>query len=231
MTVGVLLALDLRRRLRVQELTGARLQAELAQAELDALRVPAPSPLPLQHPERDLHARPQGRERHRGADDRRAERPAPAGAGHGGAAGGAAPPGAGLPGALPVAPADPLPRPAPDPDAHRPRDARGAGPQPGAPAPGGERGPARHRAVHRRRLGGGRRGARGRAAAAPRPRHRGGAHARAPSLPAEWACGTCAPACSTSTRAEHRFRVSNRVEGGVESFLAIPFRGPEVARA
>lgn len=30
---------------------------------------------------------------------------------------------------------------------------------------------------------------------------------------------------------EHRFRVSNRNEGGVESFLAIPFRGPEVVRA
>jgi two-component system LytT family sensor kinase len=39
MSVGVLLALDLRRRLRVQELTGARLEAELARAELDALRV------------------------------------------------------------------------------------------------------------------------------------------------------------------------------------------------
>ena len=30
---------------------------------------------------------------------------------------------------------------------------------------------------------------------------------------------------------QHRFRVSNRVEGGVESLLAIPFRGPEVVRA
>jgi LytS/YehU family sensor histidine kinase len=39
MTVGVLLAIDLRRKLRAQELTGARLQAELAKAELDALRV------------------------------------------------------------------------------------------------------------------------------------------------------------------------------------------------
>ena len=39
MAAGVLLALDLRRRLRVQELTGARLEAELARAELDALRV------------------------------------------------------------------------------------------------------------------------------------------------------------------------------------------------
>jgi two-component system, LytTR family, sensor kinase len=39
MTAGVLLAIDLRRRLRAQELTGARLQAELAKAELDALRV------------------------------------------------------------------------------------------------------------------------------------------------------------------------------------------------
>ena len=29
----------------------------------------------------------------------------------------------------------------------------------------------------------------------------------------------------------HRFQVSNRAEGGVESSLAIPFRGPEVARA
>jgi LytS/YehU family sensor histidine kinase len=38
MCVGVLLALDLRRRLRTQELAGARLQAELAKAELDALR-------------------------------------------------------------------------------------------------------------------------------------------------------------------------------------------------
>ena len=38
MCVGVLLALDLRRRLRAQELAGARLQAELAKAELDALR-------------------------------------------------------------------------------------------------------------------------------------------------------------------------------------------------
>ena len=39
MSAGVLLAIDLRRRLRAQELTGARLQAELAKAELDALRV------------------------------------------------------------------------------------------------------------------------------------------------------------------------------------------------
>jgi two-component system, LytTR family, sensor kinase len=39
MSVGVLLALDLRRRLRAQELTGARLEVELARAELDALRV------------------------------------------------------------------------------------------------------------------------------------------------------------------------------------------------
>ena len=39
MTVGVLLAIDLRRKLRAQELTGARLQVELAKAELDALRV------------------------------------------------------------------------------------------------------------------------------------------------------------------------------------------------
>ena len=39
MSVGVLLALDLRRRLRAQELTGARLEAELARAELDSLRV------------------------------------------------------------------------------------------------------------------------------------------------------------------------------------------------
>lgn len=39
MTVGVLLAIDLRRKLRAQELTGARLHAELAKAELDALRV------------------------------------------------------------------------------------------------------------------------------------------------------------------------------------------------
>jgi two-component system, LytTR family, sensor kinase len=39
MSVGVLLALDLRRKLRAQELAGARLQAELARAELDALRV------------------------------------------------------------------------------------------------------------------------------------------------------------------------------------------------
>ncbi len=38
MCVGILLALDLRRRLRTQELAGARLQAELAKAELDALR-------------------------------------------------------------------------------------------------------------------------------------------------------------------------------------------------
>jgi two-component system, LytTR family, sensor kinase len=38
MTVGVLLAIDLRRKLRAQELTGARLHAELAKAELDALR-------------------------------------------------------------------------------------------------------------------------------------------------------------------------------------------------
>jgi hypothetical protein len=30
---------------------------------------------------------------------------------------------------------------------------------------------------------------------------------------------------------QHRFRVSNRVEGGVESLLAIPFRGAEVVRA
>jgi len=29
----------------------------------------------------------------------------------------------------------------------------------------------------------------------------------------------------------HRFRVANRVEGGVESLLAIPFRGAEVVRA
>ena len=29
----------------------------------------------------------------------------------------------------------------------------------------------------------------------------------------------------------HRFRVSNRAEGGVESLLEIPFRGPEVVRA
>lgn len=39
MTVGVLLAIDLRRKLRAQELAGARLHAELAKAELDALRV------------------------------------------------------------------------------------------------------------------------------------------------------------------------------------------------
>jgi len=39
MTVGVLLAIDLRRKLRAQELAGARLQADLAKAELDALRV------------------------------------------------------------------------------------------------------------------------------------------------------------------------------------------------
>ena len=39
MTVGVLLAIDLRRKLRAPELTGARLQAELADAALDALRV------------------------------------------------------------------------------------------------------------------------------------------------------------------------------------------------
>jgi signal transduction histidine kinase len=39
MCVGVLLAIGLRRELRAQELTGARLQAELARAELDALRV------------------------------------------------------------------------------------------------------------------------------------------------------------------------------------------------
>ncbi len=39
MSVGVLLAVDLRRKLRAQELAGARLQAELARAELDALRV------------------------------------------------------------------------------------------------------------------------------------------------------------------------------------------------
>ncbi|HTS81424.1 MAG TPA: histidine kinase [Myxococcaceae bacterium] len=38
MCVGVLLALDLRRRLRTQELAGARLHAELARAELEALR-------------------------------------------------------------------------------------------------------------------------------------------------------------------------------------------------
>ena len=91
MTVGVLLAIDLRRKLRAQELTGARLQAELAKAELDALAGAAPSALPLQHAERDLDAGPQGRGRHRGADDRRSERPAPARAGHRRAAGGAAP--------------------------------------------------------------------------------------------------------------------------------------------
>jgi len=39
MVVGVLLAIDLRRKLRAQELAGARLQADLAKAELDALRV------------------------------------------------------------------------------------------------------------------------------------------------------------------------------------------------
>lgn len=39
MSVGVLLAIDLRRKLRAQELAGARLQAELAKAELDSLRV------------------------------------------------------------------------------------------------------------------------------------------------------------------------------------------------
>src|SRR5262249_10157231 len=38
-SVGVLLALDLRRKLRAQEFAGARLHAELAKAELDALRV------------------------------------------------------------------------------------------------------------------------------------------------------------------------------------------------
>jgi LytS/YehU family sensor histidine kinase len=30
---------------------------------------------------------------------------------------------------------------------------------------------------------------------------------------------------------KHRFRVANRVEGGVESLLAIPFRAAEVVRA
>ncbi len=39
MSVGVLVAIDLRRKLRTQELAGARLQAELAKAELSALRV------------------------------------------------------------------------------------------------------------------------------------------------------------------------------------------------
>ena len=39
MSVGVLLAIDLRRKLRAQEFAGARLHAELAKAELDALRV------------------------------------------------------------------------------------------------------------------------------------------------------------------------------------------------
>jgi len=39
MVVGVLLAIDLRRKLRAQELAGARLHADLAKAELDALRV------------------------------------------------------------------------------------------------------------------------------------------------------------------------------------------------
>ena len=57
------------------------------------------------------------------------------------------------------------------------------------------------------------------------------ARARAPSLPGAWACATSARDCSTCTPVEHRFRVANRVEGGVESLLAIPFRGPEVVRA
>jgi LytS/YehU family sensor histidine kinase len=39
MVVGVVLAIDLRRKLRAQELAGARLHADLAKAELDALRV------------------------------------------------------------------------------------------------------------------------------------------------------------------------------------------------
>ena len=39
MVVGVVLAIDLRRKLRAQEFAGARLQADLAKAELDSLRV------------------------------------------------------------------------------------------------------------------------------------------------------------------------------------------------